>query len=238
MIGSDDSEAFAGANMEFDDSVVRRSFMRKVFSILMVQLVVTIGIIAIFLYVEEVNTFAKTHHWMYYVALGVTFVMIITLACCPNIRRNFPVNFICLAIFTLAEGYLLGSISAAYGADAVMWAAAITAIVSLSLTIFALQTKIDFTVMGGCLFVFLIVLLCFGILCAIIRNHYANIAYSALGALLFAFYLVYDIQLMMGGKHKYSISPEEYIFAALNLYLDIVNMFLYILYLVSAAKNG
>eukprot|EP00058_Branchiostoma_floridae_P017494 XP_002602982.1 hypothetical protein BRAFLDRAFT_84717 [Branchiostoma floridae] len=222
MIGSDDSEAFAGANMEFDDSVVRRSFMRKVFSILMVQLVVTIGIIAIFLYVDEVNEFARTHHWMYYVALGVTFVMIITLACCPNIRRNFPVNFICLAIFTLAEGYLLGSISAAYGADAVMWAAAITAIVSLSLTIFALQTKIDFTVMGGCLFVFLIVLLCFGILCAIIRNHY----------------LVYDIQLMMGGKHKYSISPEEYIFAALNLYLDIVNMFLYILYLVSAAKNG
>ncbi len=26
-------------------------------------------------------------------------------------------------------------------------------------------------------------------------------------------------QLMMGGSHKYSISPEEYIFAALNIYL-------------------
>ncbi|XP_066299930.1 protein lifeguard 1-like [Branchiostoma lanceolatum] len=213
--------------------------MRKVFSILMVQLVVTIGIICIFLYVDEVRIFAFQNRWMYYVALGITFVMIITLACCPNVRRNFPINFICLAIFTLAEGYLLGSISAAYGADAVMWAAGITAVVSLSLTVFALQTKIDFTVMGGCLFVFLIVLLCFGILCAIIRNHYANIAYASLGALLFAFfqYLVYDIQLMMGGKHKYSISPEEYIFAALNLYLDIVNMFIYILYLVGAVKN-
>ena len=51
-------------------------------------------------------------------------------------------------------------------------------------------------------------------------------------------YLVYDTQIMMGGGKMYSISPEEYIFAALNLYLDIVNLFLYILQLVSAAKGN
>ena len=50
-------------------------------------------------------------------------------------------------------------------------------------------------------------------------------------------YIVYDTQLMMGGKHKYSIDPEEYIFAALNLYLDIINLFLYILTLIGAAKD-
>jgi len=45
-------------------------------------------------------------------------------------------------------------------------------------------------------------------------------------------YLVFDTQLMMGGKHQYSLSPEEYIFAALNLYLDIINLFLFILSLI------
>ena len=50
-------------------------------------------------------------------------------------------------------------------------------------------------------------------------------------------YLVYDTQIMMGGGKMYSISPEEYIFAALNLYLDIVNLFLYILQLISAARD-
>ena len=53
--------------------------------------------------------------------------------------------------------------------------------------------------------------------------------YGAAGALLFSFYIIYDTQIMMGGKHKYAISPEEYIFAALNLYLDVINLFLYIL---------
>jgi protein lifeguard len=61
--------------------------------------------------------------------------------------------------------------------------------------------------------------------------------YASLGALLFSCYLVFDTQLMMGGKHKYSISPEEYIFAALNLYLDIINIFLYILALVGGSRN-
>ena len=50
-------------------------------------------------------------------------------------------------------------------------------------------------------------------------------------------YLVFDTQMMLGGKHKYSISPEEYIFAALNLYLDIINLFLYILAIIGSARD-
>lgn len=43
--------------------------------------------------------------------------------------------------------------------------------------------------------------------------------------------------MMLGGKHKYSLSPEEYIFATLNLYLDIVNLFLFILSIIGNARN-
>lgn len=50
-------------------------------------------------------------------------------------------------------------------------------------------------------------------------------------------YLVFDTQLMMGGKHKYALSPEEYIFAALNLYLDIVNLFLFLLSIIGMARD-
>lgn len=71
----------------------------------------------------------------------------------------------------------------------------------------------------------------------IVRNNILTLVYASLGALLFSFYLVYDTQLMMGGKHKYSISPEEYIFAALNLYLDIINIFLYILTIIGATRD-
>lgn len=90
--------------------------------------------------------------------------------------------------------------------------------------------------MGGILLALVVVLLMAGIVAICVRGKIMQIIYASLGALVFSAYLVFDTQLMLGGKHKYSISPEEYIFAALNLYLDIVNIFIYVLALVGGSK--
>lgn len=50
-------------------------------------------------------------------------------------------------------------------------------------------------------------------------------------------YLIFDTQLMVGGRHKFAITPEEYIFAALTLYVDVIMLFLYILEIVSHASG-
>jgi FtsH-binding integral membrane protein len=62
-------------------------------------------------------------------------------------------NMICLAVFTLAEGFLLGCVAATYTAEEVLMAIGICSILVISLTLFAWQTKIDFTAMGGVLLV-------------------------------------------------------------------------------------
>ncbi|CAH1774340.1 unnamed protein product [Owenia fusiformis] len=220
----------------FSETAVRHAFLKKVYGILCVQLSVTIAFICFFLYVPAVQQFSAANPALWYVAIAGTFVCIIVLACCNDFRRKTPWNLIMLMVFTLFESWLLGAVASCYKADAVMWAAVITAVIVLGLTIFAMQTKYDFTMCGGGLLVLLLVLFCFGLLCAIIRSQWANIAYACLGALVFGMYLVFDTQIMLGGKHQYSISPEEYIFAALNLYLDIVNLFLFILSLVGRSR--
>ena len=63
-------------------------------------------------------------------------------------------------------------------------------------------------------------------------------AYSIGGAGFMCFFIVYDTQVMLGGKHKYAISVDEHIFAALNLYLDIINLLLYILQILGGSKRG
>lgn len=65
-------------------------------------------------------------------------------------------------------------------------AAGITAVVCLALTMFALQTKWDFTILGGALFVGVIILFVFGIIVAFIPGKTAQIAYASAGALLFS----------------------------------------------------
>lgn len=226
----------AGFNA-FSDKAVRMGFIRKVYGLLMVQLLITMGMISVFTFVHSVRLYARQNSWMYWVAFVVVMVVMIALVCCEGARRKAPTNYIFLGIFTVAEGFMLGSITAAFDAESVLIAVGICAGVTLALTLFAFQTKYDFTTCGGMLCAMLMVLFIAGIVVAIWPSKYAIIGYGVAGALIFSMYIVYDTQLMMGGKHKYSLDPEEYVFAALNLYLDIINLFLYILMIVGASKS-
>ncbi|KAF7273532.1 protein lifeguard 1-like isoform X2 [Rhynchophorus ferrugineus] len=231
----DDPEEVKG--FDFTDQSIRRGFIRKVYSILMVQLLITMGFIALFCYHDATKRFVQSTPSLFIVALVVMIVAMITLACCGEVRRKAPINYIMLFIFTIAEGFLLGVSASTYKRDEVLMAVGITAAVCLALTLFAFQTKYDFTMMGGILLVATIILLVFGIVAIFVHNKIVQLVYASLGALIFSIYLIYDTQMMMGGKHKYSISPEEYVFAALNLYLDIINIFMYILAIIGHSRD-
>ncbi|KAH8285632.1 hypothetical protein KR054_011836 [Drosophila jambulina] len=161
----------------------------------------------------------------------------IYMAECESVRRRTPMNFIFLSLFTLAESFLLGMIAVQYKESEMLIAVGITAAVALGLTLFALQTKWDFTMCSGMLVSCLVVFIIYGIISILYPSKVIALLYASLGVMLFSIYLIYDTQLMLGGNHKYSISPEEYIFAALNLYLDIVNIFTYILSIIGLSRS-
>ncbi|AWO96934.1 putative protein lifeguard 1-like [Scophthalmus maximus] len=221
----------------FSDAAIRRGFIRKVYLTLMIQLLVTVGIICAFLYWDALREWARDSYWFSYSMMAVVMVLIVALSCCDSLRRQVPVNFIALGLFTVAEGLMLGSVAVYFVAEAVLWAVGATALVSFALTLFAMQSKWDFTAANGSLWVFAWTLFSFALLCAILRSQYLYIVYACLGTLLFSLYLVFDTQLILGGKHrKYRMSPEEYVFAALNLYLDIATLFLLLLQLIGLCR--
>ena len=55
-------------------SQVRRGFIRKVYGILTVQLLITIAIIAPFTFSKSAKVWAYNNRWSYWVAFGMTFV--------------------------------------------------------------------------------------------------------------------------------------------------------------------
>jgi len=167
-----------------------------------------------------------------------TIVLICVIACCENARRSSPTNVILLGAFTLCESVLVGFISSTYKPRIVLLAVGLTAAIVIGLTIFAFQTKFDFTVCGGALCIVLIIFSLGSVIGALFfRSDFGSFIIACFGAGLFSIYIVYDTQLMMGGSHKYSISPEEYVFAALNLYMDIIQLFLYLLRILRYLNN-
>lgn len=103
-------------------------------------------------------------------ALVLSFGFLIALSCFPNVARTFPQNYICLGFFTLCEGYLVGAIASFYDADAVVMATGITFGIFVVLTLYAAQTKYDWTAHMGILMCFLLVLILVGFLSIWIRD--------------------------------------------------------------------
>jgi FtsH-binding integral membrane protein len=165
---SDPEDPFNRPSTTFSDVAIRHAFIKKVYGILTLQLSVTIGFIALFIFVEAIQKFFQKNSWILWVIFALTIVIIIVLACCNNVARKYPLNIILLFAFTILESILVAIVAATYKLDEVLIAAGITAVVVVGITIFAFQTKIDFTGCGIYLFVGCLILLGFGLICGIL----------------------------------------------------------------------
>ncbi|MEQ2194211.1 hypothetical protein XENOCAPTIV_025453, partial [Xenoophorus captivus] len=65
--------------------------------------------------------------------------------------------------------------------------------------------------------------------CVLLQILWLHMLYAAIGAIVFTLLLI--------GNRKHSISPEEYVFAALSIYVDIVQIFLFLLQIIGASTK-
>ncbi|NWT58762.1 LFG3 protein, partial [Erythrocercus mccallii] len=229
-------------SVDWDDRKVRHAFIRKVYAIISLQLLVTVGIISVFTFVEPVHSFVRKNAAIYYASYAVFLVTYLVLACCQGPRRRFPWNIILLSIFTLAMGLMTGTIASMYQTKAVLIAMLITAIVAIVVTIFCFQTKarrgMHPALCGpaGCRTCPALPAACqhSGSPCSCslpAQVPWLHMLYAAIGAIAFTLFLAYDTQLVLGNR-KNTLSPEEYVYGALTIYTDIIYIFTFILQIV------
>ncbi|PAA67687.1 hypothetical protein BOX15_Mlig012724g1, partial [Macrostomum lignano] len=226
------------AGPSFSDPAMRRGFITRVYAVLMLQLLVTGIVVSVFTFSESVKKWVHTNLLLYYISFGVFIVVYLVIMCCKSVRRRFPCNMICLSIFTLAFSYMTGCIASFYNTQGVLIAMGICSIICIAISIFAVQTKIDFTMCSGLILVISLVFILFALACSISyavvgASRLLDCVYGGVGALVFSIFLVYDTQQVVGGR-KYELSPEEYVSGAMQLYLDVVYIFIYLLPLGSS----
>jgi FtsH-binding integral membrane protein len=107
-------------------------------------------------------------------------------------------------------------------------AAVMTLGITLALTLYTLTTKTDFTTMGGLLYVLCMSALLFGFFFFLPEFSALYNLYCFFWAIIYGAYIVYDTQLIVGGK-TYELSIEDYIIGALILYIDIIGLFIRLL---------
>ena len=75
-----------------------------------------------------------------------------------------------------------------------------------------------------------------GLISVLFRIKIIYMFYTFLSTIMVGIYLVYDTQLIMG-KFGYAYSVDDYIFATLEIYIDIIRLFLLILRIVAQASS-
>jgi FtsH-binding integral membrane protein len=238
-----ESQAFY-ENKGMENYNPRLGFVRKVYGILSVQLLVTTLAVLLAQYPLR-DFFLYSGAIAGYIAIAcmvVTFITMIMITCCTSMARKVPTNYILLGIFTACESYLVSMITAFYSPTDVLLAAILTFTVTVVLTIYACTTKTDITVCGGLLWVlgwgffaicFLLAFVNWG------SKETYNTVYlilSVAGLCIYALYLIYDTQLIMGGK-RYQLTLDDYVLGALVLYIDIIVMFLRILRIIGILRG-
>lgn len=236
MDSGDDIEA-AGDDFKDDrpvdeyDGVIRQAFIRKVYSILLSQLALT-TVVAGWLHLSPTATsiMHKTPSLIFIPMIG-TFL---TLFGVSVRRHSYPSNMILLGLFTLCESFLVGMVTSYYESRIVLQALALTCLVFVGLTLFVCQSKYDFSGMGPMLSAGLWGLIGVGLIQLFLPfSTTTDLVVSAFGVIIFAGYVVLDTFNIMK-----RLSPDEYIFGALSLYLDFLNLFMYILRVLNDSQRN
>ncbi|MBH0273975.1 Bax inhibitor-1/YccA family protein [Helicobacter pylori] len=139
-------------------------------------------------------------------------------------------NLFMLFAFTSLSGVtlvpLLGMVIAKAGLGAVWQALGMTTIVFGLMSVYALKTKNDLANMGKMLFIALIVVLVCSLINLFLGSPMFQVVIAGASAILFSLYIAYDTQNIVKGMYD---SPID---AAVDLYLDFLNVFISILQII------
>lgn len=218
-----------GTNVATASVHIRMDFLRKVYTILSLQIIITTAVSALFMLCNPIKNFVHESPALVLISAIGSLILLLALAV---YRHQHPINLYLLFGFTLLESLSVATAVTFYEYSIVLQAFVLTSAVFLGLTAYTFQSKRDFSKLGASLFAGLWILIIASFMRLFFYNDTMELVFAGAGALLFCGFIIFDTHLLM---HK--LSPEEHVLASINLYLDIVNLFIYILRILDSMKK-
>ena len=227
-------------SVEMDDNdtsiqmSVRAGFIRKVYGILSIQLLITFGSVML-CQLKPIKSLIYNNQVLagnLLIFSSILFIILfLSLACCRGLSRKVPYNYLFLFAITICEAISCSITSSIYSFQIVASALLLTIVSTLAITFYAFITKNNFNVCRIGLYVIFSQMFAIGIIAVLFRIKALYVFYTFCMTIIIGIYLVYDTQLIIG-KLGVGYSIDDYIFATLEIYMDIIRLFLLILKLI------
>jgi len=216
------------------ESSIRQGFARKVYGLLCAQLSLTVALCA-FCSLHQPTRIGIIEHAMvlFWTSFVLALVSILALFKCKN---RYPWNVLSFWVFTALMALQL-SITCAIANESgkgtlLLIAGATTLVVFAVLTLLTWQSRVNFSWLGEMLFAALFGMLVWVVLKVLFppgAQSPWSVFWNLLFVMIFCAFIVYDTDQI---RSKYG--PDDYMIAAIELYLDIINLFILFLELMSS----
>ncbi|GMS79202.1 hypothetical protein PENTCL1PPCAC_1377, partial [Pristionchus entomophagus] len=207
------------------------------------QLLIVVAECCVAVFVQSVNDWMKTETSLYFMggACLIFLILYFAIICVKPLRRSFPLNIITAFLMAASLGFLVAQLCAFFTVDSILLCVGLLVVSVFSIALFSCQTRFDMMNCVGVvilltMYLFWIGLFSFGYLFWFADAYWMNMMWSVIACTLFMIYLAIDIQMIMGGR-RHSISPEEYVYAAVQIFIDVVYIFMYLLQIFGIVKN-
>ncbi|GMI73803.1 LIFEGUARD 4 [Hibiscus trionum] len=215
---------------------IRWAFIRKVYSILALQLLATVAVAATVVFVHPIARFFVSTVAGFALYIVILITPLITLFPLYFYHQRHPWNFLLLGVFTIALAFGVGLTCAFTKGKIILEAAILTTVVVLSLTLYtfwAAKRGHDFNFLGPFLCGALLVLIVFALIQVFFPlGRLSVMIYGGLASIVFCGFIVYDTDELIK-RYTY----DQYIWAAVSLYLDVINLFISMLTLLGVADD-
>ncbi|CAD8060761.1 unnamed protein product [Paramecium primaurelia] len=252
---------------DFQDAYIRADFVKKVYTLLTLELLITLVMIALGLYTGMAFWLVQLEGgfltecfysgygpiicntgyylypaptWLFYVSFFAALILQCMLYCGGNIARKAPTNYVVLLLYIIFFGFTLTTfciLMAIYWGQAIVWQAWGITFV----IVFALTLYACKTKTDFSFKIGAIFILCPTILMLVIMSciWWSAVIYILLCTLFIVFYGFYLIweTQLIMGKGKLKLSIDDYVIGSLLLYATIIQLFLRIIEILAIARG-
>lgn len=209
----------------------RATLVRRTYGLVFLSVLVTILGAGFALSQQSVLAASAQHPFIMMACLFIPLIMV------QRSAREFPKNLILTFLFTFVEGVFIAPflyVAERTAPGVVSQAAILTFSAFGVLTLYAMLSRRDFSAWGGFFIVGLVVLIVASIINMFVASATAGLWIASVGVMIFSGLLVFDTwRLLRSGTY----GQDDYVLATVAIYLDLLNMFLFILSLLTGGRN-
>ncbi len=220
----------------YDTSVstatVFSTLMKKVYVWMTLALTLT-GMTAYYVNINEALMYSIFSNQAAFWGLMIAEIAVVLILAAAINKLSFPVAAILMAAYSILNGVTLSAVFVVYTTTSITTTFLVTAGTFAAMALVGYFTKKDLTKMGGILLMALIGLIIASVVNFFLHNSTMDYIISFVGVLIFTGLTAYDSQkiknLMLQCDAVDANSQKLALLGSLTLYLDFVNLFLYLL---------